>query len=415
MAEETKTTDLAPEEQLCECCGERPAEPGGQYCSACLEHMKKYPFRWWQFIVPAVMVMFVVLAVLITMTQWTVYSGTAEAERYVRNSQLNTALTKYAALNAKIEDSTADQFGVRYLANQVDLYETIGIQEISEESTFLDTYYPGTALQKPWNKKAAKAAQKVSDFQTVYQAFNTALSEGQDFESVLKAFDESVEGKGLNEAYANYCRYYACLMFEQSTKTQKKYVDAIKAEGKEYASMYLPLYAEISLNSQNFKETLTYTSQMKELNAEDAYCYAYAAVAYRMQGDLAKATKQLNDGLDYNSTSGMLNYQMSILYLLNGQYKLAEAYADTAFENAETEYNYQSAASIYALIAELRARKYQKADKDEQYTDEHSIYTTILANLESYGYEVSPDVEKILDGEKTVKEVFMEGTGDFSW
>lgn len=408
MEENVKTAEL------CECCGERAPEPGQPYCADCLERMRKYPFHWWHVIVPVIMLMFAALAVLLTIHMWPVFSGAAEAEGYSADGKLYTALTKYAAVNADMKGDGGKP-GSRYLARQVDLYETIGIGNIGEEQSFLSSYYTSSALKKPWNKKAAAAQKKAEEYRTIYNLFNETAMSNDNFDSLIQSFNKAVKGKGLNEAYLNYCRYFACLIYGKDAKTQTKYVDAIRAQGSDYANMYLPLYAEIALNSKDYDAVPTYTNQMKKQNVEELYSYTYAAVAYRMKGDLAKATKEVKEGLKLSENSGLLNYQMAILMLADNQYPAAEEYAKLAFQNAESDRNYEAAGSLYALIAELRARAYKKADNKEGYKNEHATYSTIVSNLTENGYEISPDVKRVLDGTKTIQDVFLSGEGDLTW
>lgn len=399
---------------LCEVCGKKPAEPDSIYCADCLENMKHYPFSWWQFIVPVVAVMFAALAIVMTINGWSLFSGTANAQKLARQDKLFSALTKYSSLNTSIEESSGD-YGAKYLKNQVKIYNKIGIQEYSDLQTFLETYYTGTAINKPWNHYAKKANDDLTSYSDCYTYFSTAASSATSYSTLITAFNKEIKGKDVNAAYANYYRYYACLMYNQDIKTQKKYVNAIAAEGKKYAGLYEPLYAEIALNNKDYDGALVYAGSILERNAEDPYGYVYRGIAYRMQGNLVKAAKALNDGLHTNSKSAILNYQMGVICLINGQEKLAESYANTAASNATTENTYLSACSLEALTAELRARAYKKAGDTDSYDSEHTIYTNIKSQLEENSYTLSDDVASILAGDKTIEQVFTEGTGDFTW
>ena len=416
-AAEEKRLGIKPQkEELCEVCGENPVVEGTSYCEDCLHNMTHYPFSWWHFLIPIISLMFAALAVVMVIHSWSIFSGTAGAQRLAGQKKLFSAMTRYSTLNADIKEN-GGKYGSRYLKNQVKLYNEIGVQEFSDLKNFIDTYYTGTDLQKPWNLYASKTKAKIDAYSGIYEYFNTAASEATDFNSFVKAFDKAIAGKNVNTAYADYYKYYACLIYSQDVTAQKEYIDGIAAQGTEYASLYLPLYAELSLNEHEYDQAISYANQMRSHNAEDTYLYVYRAIAYRMKGDLARSTASINEGLKLgdNSTSPSLNYQMSIIYLISGQYRLAQSYAETAYKNADTANTYQSAANMYALTAKLRAQQYKEAKKTAQYSDQNDIYVSVKQTLESDGFEISPDIMAIVKGKKTAKDVFMKGNGDFTW
>ncbi|MBR6512670.1 MAG: hypothetical protein IKT24_04300, partial [Clostridia bacterium] len=178
-------------------------------------------------------------------------------------------------------------------------------------------------------------------------------------------------------------------------------VEKIKEVSPESKTLYLPLLAEISLNEGKYDDMVKYADELKSVNAESPYVYLYQAVAYRFKGDLAKAAKALNDGLKTSPANSLLNYQMGIVCLLQGKQKEAFSFAATAYEQADTANAYVSAASLYSLCAQL--------------IGETEVNESIIAEVEQYGYPISDDVQKVIDGELTVEKLFTEGKGDFSW
>ena len=400
---------------ICECCGQAVVYGDEIYCDDCKNNMKQYPFKWWHFIMPVVAIVVIAFVIWTSYSQWNLFSNTARAEGYVRDHQYSSALSQYSDLNDSISEA-GGTFGWKYLSNQISLFEKVGIQEYSDMNDFLDTYYSTSDLKKFYNRNAKNAETHINEYSDIYTHFVTAANDSDgDVDSFLEAFDKEIEGEDVNAAYANYYRYYGALVYGADSDTQKKFVDAIAAEGEDYASLYLPLYAEIALNDADYATAVTYADQMLERNSEDTYAYTYKGVAYRMMGDTEAAAEELNKGLKVDSSDSPLNYQMAIITLLNEQYPLAEAYAETAYENAETSNNYISSASLYGLIAETRARQYKKAGNTDSYSSEHAIYTNIVGALEDYGYAMSDDVASVLNGKKTVEEIFTEGEGDFTW
>ena len=411
-------------EGMCIVCGEHEAADGTEYCEECLSDMKRYPFEWWQFIIPVMAVFFLVFGILLAHDGWNVYHGTAQAQSLARQGKLMSALDKYGELNGQIAEGT-DTYGFQYRKNQVKLLNDIGIQQYGVLDNYLEAYYP-TDLNKWYNRYAKQASDRIDAYETAYSHFEEAAQGAKDFPSFSKAFDKSIKGKDVNAAFANYYRYYACLLFNEDEARQKKYVDAIRAEGEDYASLYLPLETEMALSSKDYDQALSLCDELEDRNAEDVYTYVYRTVAQRMKGDLKQAAAACDAGLKIDGTASTLNYQRAILFLLDGDLTLAQAYAEEAHANAATANNYISACSIYSLVLQqqiadkteaIKAAK--SADAKTKLKSERSDLKATLESLQTemneYGYAVSKDVQKILDGKKTAEQVFLKGTGDFAW
>ena len=413
-----------PDTVLCAVCGEHPPVDGSDYCEECLSDMKRYPFEWWQFIIPVMAVFFLVFGILLAHDGWNVFHGTAQAQSLARQGKLMSALDKYGELNGQIAEGS-DTYGFQYRKNQVKLLNGIGIQQFGVLDNYLEAYYPND-LNKWYNRYAKQSKERIDQYETAYNYFETAAQSSKDFDSLIKAYDKAIEGKDVNPAFANYYRYYAALLFDKDAKTQQKYVDAIRAEGEDYASLYLPLETEMALSAEDYPKALSLCDELEARNAEDAYTHVYRTVAYRMQGDLKAAAKACDEGLKIDGTASTLNYQRAILFLLDGDLKLAQAYAEEAHANAATANNYISSCSIYSLVLQQQIAKKTEAikaatdaDTKEKLRSERADLKATLESLQTemdeYGYSVSKDVKKIVDGKKTVEQVFLKGTGDFAW
>lgn len=392
----------AEKKHLCACCGETEIPEDRQYCDKCINYMTHHPFDAWDFSFPVIAVLFLALSVFLTVLSWSAFHSAAKADTYTRADRLSSALSAYSDTDSLLSEKE-QKGGWAYLNRRVKVYQKLGVQNFTDTATFLDTNYQKTDLKKPWNRRAKKLSEEVEAYTAAYNYFTTAASSDtvKDFSSFLTAYDSELKGNDYDKAYANYFRYYACLVYDEDAATQKKYVDAIAAEGKHYENLYLPLYAELALNGGEYDKAIEYSSGILEHNKEDAYAYVYRAIAYRMQGNLPKAYHAIQTGLKSNPNNSALNYQMAIYLVLDGNLTQAATYAETAFSYADTVNSYLSAGSLYALIAKER--------------DQSDLYDEIVEDMSGYGYSLSGDVEAVLSGEKTVKEVFLEGKGDFTW
>ena len=385
----------------CECCGERQANEDGVYCDECLENMRHYPFEWYKWIIPVVTIVLVFLSFSFFAISFPVFKGTADAEQLVNKGKLMSALNAYDNINAEIK-VTDDNYGSKYLERQVDLYYTIGVDSYEELTQFIDNHYSGTKIDKLKNRHVKEIKEEISAFSKIYDVYESCMQSASTYEKFSTEFDEGVKKIMLsNSPMAYYYKYLAAVVYGADANSQTENVKKIQELAPEMKTLYLPLFAEISLNEGKYDEVLSYTSQLSGVNSESIYVYLYKSVAYRMKGNLNMAIGECNKGVKFAKNDPMLNYQISIIDLLEGKTETAKNYAETAYNNASTVTTYLQASSMYALCAAL--------------TDDKETYNSICDELSESGFSLSPDVNKIIKGELTVEKVFTEGRGDFSW
>ena len=398
----------------CEVCGEWKAPAGEIYCPDCVEKMRHFPFEWWQFFAPVLAIIITIISFLMIKGMWPVYRETAKAEKYVRQDRLVSAMDSYQMVDRELIMMNG-KIGNRMLKNQVKIYDRMGVQSYMELKSFLNAFYTRKTMEKLGNGCVRAASEKVEQYTDCYNAFQEAMKKSNDFNSLMKNYSKLQVEKNLNNAFYNYYCYYACILYEKDGKTQEKYLNKIKAEGEEYESLYLPLMAEQALNSGNYDQSIGYCNEMIKRNKEDMYAYAYKSVAYRRKGDLPKAVKAVKDGINVDEFSVTLNYQMAILSMLEGQMKMAETYAETSYGASMMNGGSPNSTSLYALITGIRAKDYKLSGNEAGYNKEISIHNQIIKDAEERGIAVSPQVEEIINGKKTVRDIFCSGKGDFEW
>ncbi len=399
-ARDAKLACKTPTGKLCECCGENEIDEDETYCENCLETMKHYPFDWWKFIVPVVTAIFLVLSFSFFAISWPVYKETVDAQKLVKTGKLQSALTAYDKINAEIK-VTDSNFGSKYLLYQLRVYDKIGIDEYETLKDFIDKYYIGTAIDKWYNKEAKEISDKVTSYSNLYECVDTAMQSAKDYASFEEAYEKEIKGEDFNEAQVLYYKYYAAVTYGESSEKKMEILNKIKEVDPDFKSLYLPLMGEVALSDRDYDAMIKYSNEIKDFNSETPYAYWYKIVAYRLQGNIPKAAAACNEALDVIPNDGLINYQMAVICLLQGQNKTAKTYAQTAYENANTASGFLSSASLYYLCCEL--------------TDDSETAKTVSEELTGYGYGLAAEVEKILDGSMTIEDVFVNGEGDFTW
>lgn len=386
--------------KFCECCGENIIDEDETYCEECLNTMRHYPFVWWKILIPIFAVITLVLAFSYFAISYPVFSETVAANKLADSGKLTSALAAYDNINAEIK-VTDKNFGNRYLKYQVAIYEKLGVDAYEDLSKFIDQNFKGSDLKKFYNKSVLNAKNKISSFENLYSVFEEVYNGSKNYSEFSDAYDKKVEGTDYDPAQIYYYKYYAANVYGEGISVLRENVEKIKEVDPDAKSLYLPLFAEIALNEQKYDDMLKYAEELSKVNSESPYVYLYKAVSHRFQGDFDTASKVCDDGLKIDGTNTLLNYQKAVICLLQDKQSEAYSYACTAYEYADTVNSYLSAASLYSLCAQLEG--------------DTEVNEAIVEEVSDYGYGFANEIQEILDGKLTVKELFTEGKGDFTW
>ena len=363
-------------------------------------------FTWWSFFIPAIALIFLAFAIIFLVNGWSLFSNTAVAQKRAIENRPVSALAKYEAMNQGIDESSFQQdYGWKYLKNQVKLYDKLGLTQMEQMGSFLETHYTDKALKSCWNHYAKNRKAEYDQYNTAIYAFQDAMQESSSYKGLVSTFDKEIAGKNINPSYVNFFHYYAALMTGQKPAEQHKSIEGIKDKKLRY-----PIEAEYCLNSKDWDGAVRYSNKILRSNKENTYAYVYKSFGQRTQKDLAGARETAETGLAVDSHNGPLYYQLSVLELLKGNYAKAGEYAYTSATYSLTD----QAVSLNAMIYGLRANAYKKAGNEKAYEKMMSGYNSMLALLKQGDAAPSPDVAKVISGQKTVADVFLKGTGDLA-
>lgn len=386
--------------KLCECCGENEVEDDEIYCPECLETMRHYPFVWWKVLIPILAIALVILSFSYFAISFPVYQETVSANKLAKAGKLNSALAAYDKINAEIK-VTDENFGNRYLKYQIAINDRLGIDAYENLNDFIDKHFTGSDLKKFYNKSVREEKAKIESYQKLYDVFSDAYGASKNYAEFIEEFDNRLKDKDFDKAQVYYYKYYAANILGEDISVMRENVEKIREVDPNAKSLYLPLLAEISLNDQKYDDMLKYANELSKFNSESPYVYLYRAIAYRLQGDLDNANKACDTGLKIDSTNTLLNYQKAVVCLLKDKQSEAYSYACTAYEKADTANSYLAAASLYSLCAQLEG--------------ETEVNEAIIEEVSQYGYGFANEVQQVIDGELTIKDLFTKGKGDFTW
>lgn len=388
------------EEDLCLLCKENEKSEGHDYCDECLEKLKKDPISIWKYIFPIIAIALIVLGSYKMSVTWSLFSTAAKADKYVRNNQYISALGAYEDYNTELKVNYKDP-GLRTLNKQIEIYLELGVSYYETLNDFIDTNFAGKDLDSFIYKTAAEAKEKIEKYSDAYEVCYAAFNTATTYTEYVDAVDAANKETPIDSGYLAYYKYYAALAFGETIDVQLQNLDKMKACGEEYSSIYLPTYAEIYIEKKDYDAVLKTCNEMLSNNQEDIYAFVYQSYAYRLKNNLPKALNACNKGLKVEAENSLINYQMAIVQLLDGQEDAAFNYVKTAYQNAETEYSYLQASSLYAICA------YMNGDTD--------TYAAIESDLTTNSYSFANEVSSYINNKTTIEDIFLTNGGDFTW
>ncbi|NCC86360.1 MAG: hypothetical protein EOM05_00630 [Clostridia bacterium] len=401
---EAKEASHIDEDDLCEVCGERARDKSvsqsNPYCSECRELMKKHPFKFSEIVTPIMVIAVLLLSSWQLSQEWGTFSQVAKAQALVKDKKLYSAVMAYEEINTQLK-LNQKVIGKKILENEIELYNKIGVEYYENTESFIGKYYSGENLDSFSNRKAKQTMTTIEEFNKVYEIVSSSFQNAKDYKGFVESFDESInkdKEQKYDKGMVEYWKYYAALAFEESKEVQLGHLKKMEKASPQYSSLYLPSLAELYLNMKDYDNMFKYCEAIESINSEDLNVKTYTAIAYRLKGDFAKATKSIKDGLAINSIDANLNHQMAIILLIDGKPKEALQYAKTAYDNSTVQYMYISNANLYALCAHL--------------SNDSEIYVEMEEVL---GDQMSADVLGIIEGSKTLESVFQKGEGDIKW
>lgn len=403
-----------PEEELCECCGERARSKeygeGYPYCEDCRNLMKKYPLRSGAVIMTILMLAVFVGSVYFSFPYMNDSLTVADASSYYQSGKIMSALQSYYSyFNG---GKSGEAISKRAFNEILDGYLKTGYQ--TDAATLIQTYYDEDALSKPWNKKYADIINESTvlseTYKAVYDITYDALSgAAYDYDAVMAELDALKEVNPIeegtstvtakyNEVFIEYYKYVVMSTKGESLEKQLEQLKAIDAVGEGYEWVYLSNYCAIAARCGEEDIVNSTFERIININAQDMNAYSAKASYYRYldKPDADKIIEICQEAQKVATTNDIsYKHSLAIAYLLKGEGALALEEIKAIFDAGA--YTVQNC-NLYALCG--------------LYTGDEEIYNDMAALLTSYGYKISDLVTEYKDGKITIEEVLKDKGGD---
>ncbi len=413
--------NVIPEEELCECCGERRKDTSVSenyaFCSECRELMKHYPLNFSSVVVALAIIVVAVFGVMGFISDFSGYNSAKLANDADRENKKFSAVEYYVDACSFFEDKEIVPKNL-YKDSAENIFSTLpqGVNSLNQVSEVIDLALSDFEAKLPIYYGYKNLAEKSLLMYNTFNAFYAILGnvEYQDLDTadkdkILEIYNEigaltdkevtikSITGEDVTVVYDEASVLFSQFMFAYSYGEYDKAYECLKNLNEsypEYISMYGYELAILEIQSGNLKEANALADKLIVNNAEDSSPYSIYTYSYRMKGNYEKSLEYAEKGLALNSEDTDLYRQKAITLLLNGDAKEAQK----VIEDGSALGEYAVMYFTYLVIAN------ENGD-----TEKVEEIKGILSDAE---VETPEKVQKYLDGKLSYKKLFTEGTGD---
>ncbi len=413
---------IIPDEELCECCGERRKDKSHgrsyQYCSVCRENMKHYPFGILSVVIAIAVIVLSVSSVMNFFEEFSSYNLIYKAEQAEKENKLNTALLYYESAAAEFKKKEIESKKA-YLSIAQLQFSTMpeGTASMYEVATLVEKALTDFEKRLPFYKQYTDmrdeslvlygtmqefyniiSAEEYADYQVgneeLYEEIMTKIGSLIDKDISVRSVDgKTTKLVPASEGMVRFCQYMFAYMSEQYDDSYQYMLETEKL-----LPTYLWLYAYelgfVESQDGDVQKAKELAGKIIEWNVEDADGYSLYTSIERLSGNYEKAVRWANKGIEYNPNNAELQRLKAMALCCQGKNEEAKKALDEGLAMQE-----------YAVI-------YLTAIVIENELGNTDSVETFKSALEEQGVEISDRVNDYLAGKLTAQQLFTEGTGE---
>lgn len=431
---ESEIPEDIPEEELCECCGEKrrgtKENPDSPYCRDCERGLRRYPFEPVKVIIALIIIGLSVFACIRFTDNAKVYASSARAQHLFKQNKLYSAYSAYQTAiddmeNAEVNGELVYQRAVRnmLLINMLDdipqyedkfkmfelklphfrsaydtftTFEGFRVTQLDGNETLYSEFQKieeagGDYSQLPFAELVGKLDALLSVTTEESYKYQASLAEGAE-----ESPDYPVKVEHYDETMINFLKFYAAALSEQDEEVQISYLEAVRAAHPELTWLYSAFLGD--LYNRTGKDISALCEQLEKHNAEDELPDVIRVTAYRIGKNYTDAIALAQKNIDKQSSYTYEFYrQQALCYLAQGDYSKAYSAASESY----AAYNYSiQVCNTYALCG-------LAAGKTEAYDEIAKVYAENSVTM-------SQEVEDFKNGATDLETILTKGDFDIA-
>lgn len=320
---------------------------------------------------------------------------------------LTRAQTVYATLTSVLEAFGMDDVKAHIKTAAV-IFDS---GNLNDASTLVSTYLTEEAMKDATDEQKAQldrmnkvfnALEATSEvFSPYYSAYYQQGTE-IDLEALKADMDKLLTEDSDNymKGFANYCLYIAAVSSEKDTEA-KKYLDAMSSLMPDLPFIYGYSCIADYITAGNFAAAYNYALKLLDVNVADEYSNSIVSLYHRVKGDLDGAEEAALKGIELSgSDSSDCAQQLAIINMLKGDF-------ETAFGYISAVYNANQSMEAFELVLIFNAL--YKGDNADLKASLNEMVSIVNQTYSYYGITSYAETKAIIDGTKTLRDVFMSG------
>ncbi len=426
--EDDENPEDIPEEELCECCGERRRgtknNPDSPYCRNCDKALRHYPFELLSILLVLIVIGFSFYACYNFSNHAKLYGNSLQAVKYEKNNKLISAYNMYTS---SIELMNSDKINgeMVYKRAVVNKFSLGMLDELSEyEGKFnkweiklphlrkaYDTFKTYEEMVDTQNEVysivSEIAGDEITDIKDLpYDEVMARLDELENAAIVLPEIGEPEEGeeiitnayrdaaKTYNTSMLNFFRFYISASCGKDYETQIGFLEKIKNDTPQHTWLYDSMLGDLYVKTG--KDVDEYCDSLLKINSENTAAYVVKTTSLRVNGKYDEAIELAQKYIDKED---QYQYeflrQQALCYLMKDEYK--KAY-DAANASYELYGNTLQSVDTLALCSIASGNNATLSELETLLTDN--------------GYQFSDEVLGYRDGTLTLEEILTKGDYD---
>lgn len=398
-----KSVEGRGEDELCECCGERPRgtkkHPDSAFCEECEAVLEKYPYDWKGILTAILVVGVMIYSFVMLMMESPAFANSIRGDRALKDGKVFTAIYKYETAFSHIDSEYAKEYKGLFAKHVIAEYRANALSDVWAET---EEFFTETDLKMPWFK----------DVKEAYDDANLLSISMSAVENIHLADYSSAETSSTEKITEDYDRIVGILDGLSGKKIYEKngeYHDETETDFTPDGTETVYVYDETILNLYKYSAAITADKDydviagfLEKVNGGSLCMSDFAktnlAVSYVHLGKFDEAEKLAEELRENNCEANNYYYVMSMIYRirdkdytkavdiclegLNMLAKLDEAYELVAVEGRHL--------SMQKTLALIMAGKYTEAyESAGECFDYDSYYQSEVLGYSSAAEEVS--------------------------
>lgn len=339
-------------------------------------------------------------------TEYAVKALIAEEEK-----NLTEASSAYATLTSVLEAFTMADASIHLKTAQI-IFDS---GNLSDASTLVTTYLNEDSVKALSEEEKAvydkmnsvfEALEATSEIFSPFYADYYQTGAAMDYDKIKAAFDEKFDENATDyeKGFVYYCLYFAATSSEDEEKTAEA-INGMSRYLSELPLVYLYYSVDSAVNDNDLTAAKEYAEKILDVNIADGFANSIIAMNLRASGDLDGAVEKALKGVELAGTSPDCELQLAVAYLLKGEMEKAFGYITSVYNESQT---------LDAFDLVLIFDKLYEGDNEDINTELDTLVATVNQTYAYYGLSAQEDTKAILDGNKTLEDVFMSGNYSLS-